>query len=136
MLISENLDRFLIRRRLHVGAVATVYVAWDSYRAKEVVLKVLRPEHVHDPAFMSIFRRELKVSMLLEHAYIVPVRDVSLEGEKPYFSMPYYRAGSLRDHGCIGPHHAMRLGIQNGRTGTSALGHKLVTRAARWEFDR
>ncbi len=94
---SENLDRFVNRRQLHVGAVATVYVAWDTYRAKEVVLKVLRPEHVHDPAFMAIFRRELRVSMLLEHDYIVPVRDVALDGDKPYFAMPYYRAGSLRD---------------------------------------
>ena len=56
--------------------MATVYLGYDALFEREVAVKVLPAEFLHDPQFSVRFHREAKVIATLEHPAIVPVYDV------------------------------------------------------------
>lgn len=77
--------------------MATVYRAFDPRFDREVAIKVLPREMMHDPQFRSRFEREIKMIAQLEHPSIVPVYDVGDVDEQPYFVMRFMMGGSLSD---------------------------------------
>jgi serine/threonine-protein kinase len=97
MSIPEKIGRYEIRSELGRGGMATVYRGYDPRFDREVAIKVLPREMLHDPQFRSRFERELKVVAGLEHPSIVPVYDVGDEDGQPYFVMRYMPGGSLAD---------------------------------------
>lgn len=97
MAIPEEIGRYIIRTELGRGGMATVYRAFDPRFDREVAIKVLPREMLHDPQFRSRFEREIKLVAALEHASIVPVYDVGEENGQPYFVMRYMNGGSLSD---------------------------------------
>ena len=97
MAIPEKIGRYIIKAELGRGGMATVYHAHDPLFEREVALKVLPREMLHDPQFRSRFEREIKMVASLEHPAIVPVYDVGNEEGQPYFVMRYMTGGSLSD---------------------------------------
>ncbi len=77
--------------------MATVYRAFDPRFDREVALKVLPREMLHDPQFRSRFEREIKMIASLEHPSIVPVYDVGDDEGQPFFVMRFMNGGSLAD---------------------------------------
>ncbi len=75
--------------------MATVYRAFDPNFNREVAVKVLPREMMHNLKFRAQFKRELKTIALLEHPAIVPVHDVGEEDGQSYFVMRYMAGGSL-----------------------------------------
>ncbi|NJN80056.1 MAG: serine/threonine protein kinase [Anaerolineales bacterium] len=97
MAIPEQIGRYIIKSELGRGGMATVYRAYDPSFDREVALKILPREMLHDPHFRARFEREIKLVASLEHPAIVPVYDVGdIEGQ-PYFVMRYMNGGSLAD---------------------------------------
>jgi serine/threonine protein kinase len=95
MPIPSKFGRYEIKSELGRGGMATVYRAYDPLFDREVALKVLPREMLHDPQFRTRFDRELKIVAGLEHPAIVPVYDVGEEDGQPYFVMRYMSGGSL-----------------------------------------
>jgi tRNA A-37 threonylcarbamoyl transferase component Bud32 len=93
----EKIGRYEIRSELGRGGMATVYRAYDPRFEREVALKVLPREMLHDPQFRMRFEREAKTIAMLEHPVIVPVYDVGEEDGQPYFVMRYMTGGSLSE---------------------------------------
>lgn len=77
--------------------MATVYHAYDPRFERDVAIKVLPREFLHDPQFRARFEREAKMIALLEHPAIVPVYDFGEEAEQPFIVMRYMSGGSLAD---------------------------------------
>ena len=78
--------------------MATVYRAYDPSFDREVAVKVLPREMVHNLVFRARFKRELKLIASLEHPAIVPVYDVGEEEDgRQYFVMRYMGGASLSD---------------------------------------
>ena len=78
--------------------MATVYRAYDPSFDREVAVKVLPREMVHNLVFRVRFKRELKMIASLEHPAIVPVYDVGEEPDgRQYFVMRYMGGDSLSD---------------------------------------
>jgi tRNA A-37 threonylcarbamoyl transferase component Bud32 len=90
-----KIGRYEIKGELGRGGMATVYRAYDPSFEREVAIKVLPAELMHDPQFRERFRREIKTIASLEHPAIVPVYDVGEEDGVPYFVMRYMPGGSL-----------------------------------------
>jgi len=90
-------SRYEIKTELGRGGMATVYRAYDPSFDREVALKVLPREFLHDPQFEGRFKREIKTVAKLEHPAIVPVYDVGEEDGQPFFVMRYMTGGSLSD---------------------------------------
>lgn len=97
MPIPEKIGRYVIKSELGRGGMATVYRAHDPLFEREVALKILPREMLHDPQFRSRFEREIKMVASLEHPSIVPVYDVGEEDGQPYFVMRFMTGGSLSD---------------------------------------
>ena len=97
MAIPETIGRYKIKSELGRGGMATVYRAYDPSFEREVAIKVLPREMLHNPQFHIRFERELKLVAALEHPSIVPVYDVGDEDGQPYFVMRYMTGGSLSE---------------------------------------
>ncbi len=95
--------RYEIRGEIGRGGMATVYHAYDPRFERDVALKVLPREMLHDVQFRTRFEREAKTIAMLEHPAIVPVYDFGEEEGQPYFVMRYMTGGSLSDRMKKGP---------------------------------
>jgi serine/threonine protein kinase len=95
MAYPEKIGRYTIKAELGRGGMATVYHAFDPSFDREVAIKVLPREMMHDPQFRVRFEREIKMVAALEHPFIVPVYDVGDVDGQPYFVMRYMAGGSL-----------------------------------------
>jgi serine/threonine-protein kinase len=99
----EKIGIYQIKSELGRGGMATVYLAYDPRFEREVAVKVLPREMLHDPQFRVRFEREAKTIAKLEHSGIVPVYDVGEEDGQPYFVMRYMTGGTLSDRLAKGP---------------------------------
>ena len=91
------IGHYEIKSELGRGGMATVYLGYDKRFERDVAVKVLPAEFLHDPQFSVRFHREAKVIAALEHPAIVPVYDVGEADGLPYFVMRYMDGGSLAD---------------------------------------
>lgn len=97
-MVPDKIGRYKIKSEIGRGEMATVYLAHDPSSNREVAIKVLPPEMLHNLNFRARFKRELKMIASLEHPAIVPVYDVGgEESNQPYFVMRYMAGGSLVD---------------------------------------
>ncbi len=88
---------YLIKGQLGRGGMASVYVAHDPALERNVALKVLPREFLHDPDFAERFRREAKVIASLEHPNIIPIYAFDIEQEEgiPWMAMRLIAGGAL-----------------------------------------
>jgi serine/threonine protein kinase len=93
----QKFGRYEIKAEIGRGGMATVYHAYDPRFEREVALKVLPREMLHDPQFRTRFEREAKTIAMLEHPAIVPVYDFGEEDGQPYFVMRFMTGGSLTE---------------------------------------
>lgn len=94
---SQKIGRYEVKAELGRGGMATVYRAYDPSFDREVAIKVLTREFLHDPQFRERFKVEIKTIAALEHPAIVPVHDAGEDDGVPYFVMRYMMGGSLTD---------------------------------------
>jgi len=99
----QKFGRYEIKGEIGRGGMATVYHAYDPRFEREVAIKVLPREMLHDIQFVTRFEREAKTIAMLEHPAIVPVYDFGEEDGQPYFVMRYMTGGSLSDRMKNGP---------------------------------
>jgi len=93
----KKIGHYEIKSELGRGGMATVYLGYDDRFERDVAVKVLPAEFLHDPQFSVRFHREARVIAALEHPAIVPVYDVGEADGLPYFVMRYMDGGSLAD---------------------------------------
>lgn len=101
--MPENIGRYEIRAELGRGGMATVYQAFDPRFKREVAIKVLPLQFMHDPQFRARFEREAEVIAALEHPAIVPVHDFGEDNGQPFIVMKLMKGGSLADRLEKGP---------------------------------
>ncbi len=83
-----------VQGSLGEGGQAWVYTVRDftGERDGEFVLKRLK-----NPRRLERFRREIEAGLMLRHKNAVEVLDYDLEGQKPFFVMPYHQGGNLAE---------------------------------------
>ncbi len=95
--MPDKFGRYEIKKEIGRGGMATVFHAYDPRFERDVAIKVLPKEFMHDPQFRARFEREAKMIALLEHPAIVPVYDFGDEEGQPYIVMRYMSGGSLSE---------------------------------------
>lgn len=93
----QQVGRYEIKSEHRRGGMSTVYLAYDPKFNREVAIKVLPREFLHDPTFLERFSQEAQVIARLEHRNILPVYDYGETDGLPYIVMRYMPHGSLRD---------------------------------------
>ncbi len=98
-----KIARYEILREIGRGGMATVYLARDPNFQREVAVKVLPREALHDSTLYQRFQREARTIASLEHPAIVPVYDFGEEDGQPFLVMRYLSGGSLSTRIKAGP---------------------------------
>jgi serine/threonine protein kinase len=93
----NTFGRYEIKQKLGQGGMATVYLAHDPRFGRDVALKVLPAQFLHDEQFRNRFEREARTIAMLEHPAIVPVYDFGEHEGQPYLVMRYMNGGSLEN---------------------------------------
>ncbi|MEJ2503866.1 MAG: serine/threonine-protein kinase, partial [Gemmatimonadota bacterium] len=88
--------RYRIERELGEGGMATVYLADDLRHARQVALKVLKPE-LAAVVGSDRFLAEIRTTAQLQHPHILPLHDSGEADGFLFYVMPYVAGESLRD---------------------------------------
>jgi eukaryotic-like serine/threonine-protein kinase len=108
-------DRYRLERRLGVGGMATVQLAFDTRLERYVAVKLLAEHLAEDSSFVSRFRREALAAARLVHPNIVQVFDFGLDDAtaRNYIVMEFVDGEScaeiLRDRGPMRPNEAVNV---------------------------
>jgi serine/threonine protein kinase len=89
--------RFKILDEIGFGGMGLVYQAYDPDAGRNVAIKVLPPEYIHDLGLRANFEQEVRLISSLNHESIVPVLEYGTFQGQPYLIMPYMPNGSLAD---------------------------------------
>jgi serine/threonine-protein kinase len=107
--------RYRLERRLGVGGMSTVYLAFDQRLERSVAVKLLAEHLADDPAFVSRFRREALSAARLVHPNIVQVFDFGFdESQHQHFIVMEHVPGRscaelLRDRGRLEVDRAIEI---------------------------
>jgi serine/threonine-protein kinase len=89
-------NRYLVRRRLGVGATAVVYLAEDLQLPRRVAIKSLHDWFAEDEEVVERFRSEASTASALHHPHIVGVYETGGWTGDPYIVMEYVAGRSLK----------------------------------------
>src|SRR5690606_27256626 len=73
------------------------YKGHDVLLHRNIAVKVLRQQYVHDDEFIQRFRREAQAAASLTHPNVVSIYDVGQEGETHFIVMEYVEGNTLND---------------------------------------
>lgn len=102
-LTGQTLGRYEIHEEIGRGGMATVYRATQISIGREVAIKVLPVQFLHDQTFLERFNREVRIIADLQHRSILPVYDFGEQDGRPYIVMAYLKGGTLADRIEQGP---------------------------------
>lgn len=97
MIGHELGGRYQVIERIGGGGMALVYRAHDILLNRNVAIKVLRSQFVHDEEFIRRFRREAQSAASLSHSNVVSIYDVGQEDEIHYIVMEYIEGKNLNE---------------------------------------
>ena len=127
-------SRYRLERRLGVGGMATVQLAFDTRLERNVAVKLLAEHLADDSSFVSRFRREALAAARLVHPNVVQVFDFGLDDDthRNFIVMEYVDGHScaelLRDRGTLPPREAVEILAQSCRGLDYAHRHGVVHR--------
>ena len=99
----KRIGRYQIRAEIARGGMAAVFSGRDPRFKRDVAIKLLPREFLHDAAFRARFQREAQTIAGLEHAAIVPVHDSGEQEGQPFLVMCLMGGGSLAQRIRQGP---------------------------------
>lgn len=100
-LIGINVGNYVVRKRVGVGGMGSVYLAEHPVIGKKVAVKVLHTEYASNKDLVQRFFNEAKAVTEIQHPNIVDVIDYGFVpnertgGERVYFVMEYLEGKTL-----------------------------------------
>jgi serine/threonine protein kinase len=96
--VTGTIGDLEFRELIGCGGMGAVFRAYDAPLAREVAVKVLRPEYAGSAKVASLFLDEARAIAAIQHENILPIFDVARDsGEVPFFVMPLVEGGHLQD---------------------------------------
>jgi serine/threonine protein kinase/tetratricopeptide (TPR) repeat protein len=87
-------DRYAVERELGSGGMASVFLAEDVKHARQVAIKVIRPDIAYSVG-VDRFLREIGIAARLSHPHIIPVYDSGDADGLLHYVMPFVPGESL-----------------------------------------
>ncbi|WP_339063434.1 Stk1 family PASTA domain-containing Ser/Thr kinase [Tepidibacillus marianensis] len=88
--------RYQLLEKIGGGGMAEVYHAFDQLAKRDVAIKILRQEFVHEDDFIKRFQREAESISSLSHDNVVTIFDVGEEDDLYYIVMEYIEGHTLK----------------------------------------
>jgi len=93
-----SIGKYKLMEEMGVGAVGSTFHASDTFRNREMVLKVLNPAIINTPELREQICRDLSASAELRHPHIVKVRDLGEVDGTIYIATELVNGVDLRWH--------------------------------------
>src|SRR5438876_3887799 len=101
---GRSFGNYDLVRRIDVGGMGEVYLARQrSAFGREVALKIIRADLMHDITARKRFLREAEVSAHLKHEHILPLFEFGEEQGRLFLVTPYIKGGTLGQRLQSGP---------------------------------
>ncbi|MBN2043514.1 MAG: protein kinase [Anaerolineales bacterium] len=94
-IIGATIGKYQLVEFLGEGALAKVYKAYHPDLKRYAAMKILHPQLLKDPEFVTNFQQEAQRSAHLKHPNIVQIYDASIAQKFPYFVMEFIQGRSL-----------------------------------------
>jgi serine/threonine protein kinase len=95
-MIGEVVGGYRLLEKLGAGGMGEVYRARDEHIGREVALKLLSADFLHERLFADRFRREAQLVAQLDHPNIVPLYAFGIDGNAPWMAMRFVTGGTLQ----------------------------------------
>ncbi len=93
---TRHFGNYDLVRRIDVGGMGEVYLARQRTAfGREVAVKIIRSDLVHDITARKRFLREAEVSAHLKHEHILPLVEFGEEQGRLFLVTPYIQGGTL-----------------------------------------
>jgi len=97
-LVEMHFDRYILKRKLAAGGMGVVYEAEDSKLKRMVALKMIRGSSFANSSERSRFMIEAEAAAALDHRNIVPIYEIGVVEEQPFFTMKLIDGQSFAAH--------------------------------------
>ncbi len=114
-MIGTTLSHYQILDEISRGGMGVVYRAMDLNLGREVALKVLPDDLVHDAVRRARLLREARAASALEHPHIAVIHEVGEADGVTFIAMELIRGAKLSDvlrSGALLPARALELAIE------------------------
>ncbi|MFP2911597.1 serine/threonine-protein kinase [Pyxidicoccus sp. 3LFB2] len=92
---GASIGRYLVLELIGMGAMGTVYSAFDPELERKVALKLLRPDAVTEEAKLRLVR-EARAAARLTHPHVVAVHDAGSWEDQVFITMELVEGETLR----------------------------------------
>ncbi len=89
ILEGDEVGDFVVKKKLGVGGMGEVWLAYQAAMDRQVALKILSPALIKDANFVNRFMSEVKVAAKLEHPNIVGAYYAGTEGNIHYLATSF-----------------------------------------------
>jgi len=96
MLENQRLNSYWIQSKYIVGKTGVLYKAFDEDRHKEVIIKILKPEHIRKKSYHKQMELEYRVGRKLHHPNVVEIYRFGRHNRLPYVAMEYFPSQNLK----------------------------------------
>ncbi len=95
--VGDTLGPYRILAEAGAGAMGRVYRALDTRLQREVALKILPPDWIHDEDRVARFRLEAIAASALNHPNILTIHDIGQAGEISFIASEWIEGVTLRE---------------------------------------
>lgn len=101
---QNQIDQYQLVNCISTGNLTQIWEVKHIANLQQYAMKLLLPEHLKDKSLVAELKNEAAIAKQLEHPNIVRIMEVSIGRDNAYFTMEYFRGGSLK--GLIRGDHA------------------------------
>ena len=95
--LELGVQRYQLEEEIARGSMGQVVQAYDRLLNRQVALKILHAEHRNSPLVRYRFAMEARITGRLQHPLMLPIYDLGLLNERPFFVMKPVEGLSLQD---------------------------------------
>jgi tRNA A-37 threonylcarbamoyl transferase component Bud32 len=94
---EHQFGKYILQGELGRGGFATVYKAHDTVLRRDVALKLLHPQLLTDPAFVTRFENDARATAQLDHPRIATIYELGHHDGRMFMAIQLLSGGSLAD---------------------------------------